>query len=421
MRVAVASWSRRALGGAEGYIGAVLPGLAATGHEVALWSELDQPLDRERIPLPEGTPEWCAAEMGMGSALGALRRWRPDVVYVHITTGPETEAALLETAPAVLFAHGYFGTCVSGEKTHKAPVPRPCGRPLGPGCLAHYYPHRCGGLSPLTMLRDFRRNVRRRELLTAYRAVVTNSRHMRAEYVANGCDPERTHVAPLPVARPPAGRDAPAAGSSLSPDGAARLLFLGRMDLLKGGRTLVDALPAVHAGLARPVHAVFAGEGPDRAEWERRAAEAGARCAGVTTEFVGWKRGGALEALWDAADLLVVPSVWPEPFGMVGPEGGLRGVPAAAFAVGGIPDWLEDGVNGRLAPADPPTAAGLAGAVADCLRDPAGHARLREGALRLARRFSREAHLAALLPVLEEAARGGGRDSIRGSASAVPA
>lgn len=419
MRIAVASWSRRALGGAEGYLGIVIPELARAGHEVALWSELDQPADRERIALPEGAPEWCAAEMGTGPALEALRAWRPDVVFTHITTGPETEAALLATAPCVLFVHAYYGTCVSGQKTHKSPTPTPCGRPLGPGCLVHYYPHRCGGLSPLTMLRDYRRNVRRKQLLGAYRAVVANSRHMRDEYVANGSDPARTHVAPLPVEGPPAGGDAPAPGSSLSPDGAARLLFLGRMDLLKGGRTLVEALPAVRAGLGRPVRAVFAGDGPDRAEWERRAADVAVRCEGVTAEFVGWKRGGELEALWARTDLLVVPSVWPEPFGMVGPEAGLRGVPAAAFAAGGIPDWLEDGANGRLAPADPPTAAGLAAAIVRCLRDPGEHARLREGALRLARRFSREAHLAALLPVLEEAARGG-RDSIRERASAVP-
>ena len=50
----------------------------------------------------------------------------------------------------------------------------------------------------------------------------------------------------------------------------------------------------------------------------------------------------------------MVPSIWPEPFGQVGPEAGLYGVPAAAFAVGGTPSWLTDGVNGRLAPGDPP-------------------------------------------------------------------
>jgi hypothetical protein len=92
MRIAVANWSRRALGGAEGYLGIVIPELARAGHEVALWSELDQPADRELIRLPEGAPEWCAAEMGTGPALEALRAWRPDVVFTHITTGPETSA-----------------------------------------------------------------------------------------------------------------------------------------------------------------------------------------------------------------------------------------------------------------------------------------------------------------------------------------
>ena len=51
-----------------------------------------------------------------------------------------------------------------------------------------------------------------------------------------------------------------------------------------------------------------------------------------------------------ASRLLVVPSVWPEPFGSVGMAAARCGVPAAAFAVGGIPQWLHDGVNGHLAP-----------------------------------------------------------------------
>ena len=59
-----------------------------------------------------------------------------------------------------------------------------------------------------------------------------------------------------------------------------------------------------------------------------------------------------------SADLLVVPSLWPEPFGLVGLEGARSRLPAAAFAVGGIPDWLRSGVNGYLAPGDPPTPAG---------------------------------------------------------------
>ena len=75
--------------------------------------------------------------------------------------------------------------------------------------------------------------------------------------------------------------------------------------------------------------------------------------------------------LFQESDLLVVPSIWPEPFGQVGPEAGLYGVPVAAFAVGGTPSWLTDGVNGLLAAGDPPTAAGLAESIVGCLADPA--------------------------------------------------
>jgi glycosyltransferase involved in cell wall biosynthesis len=44
------------------------------------------------------------------------------------------------------------------------------------------------------------------------------------------------------------------------------------------------------------------------------------------------------------------PSRWPEPFGRVGPEAFVRGRPVVAYATGGIPTWLHDGVNGYLVP-----------------------------------------------------------------------
>ena len=74
--------------------------------------------------------------------------------------------------------------------------------------------------------------------------------------------------------------------------------------------------------------------------------------------------------------MLVVPSLWPEPFGLVGLEAARHRLPVAAFAVGGIPDWLRPGVNGYLAPGDPPTPGGLADAIIACLKDPETHARL---------------------------------------------
>jgi glycosyltransferase involved in cell wall biosynthesis len=87
-----------------------------------------------------------------------------------------------------------------------------------------------------------------------------------------------------------------------------------------------------------------------------------------------------------------------------GPEAGLRGLPAAACAVGGIPEWLSDGVNGHLAPGDPPRAAGLARAIVECVREPVELARLSRGAREMALRFELDAHVETLVAILGQAA-----------------
>jgi len=48
--------------------------------------------------------------------------------------------------------------------------------------------------------------------------------------------------------------------------------------------------------------------------------------------------------------VVVVSSVWPEPFGAVGLEGMRYGLPVVAFDAGGIKEWLIDGCNGFLIP-----------------------------------------------------------------------
>ena len=403
MRIAIIHWSRRELGGAETYLRNVLPALGAAGHELAFLTECDAPPDRDLIALPSGTIEWCIERDGREHAFASLVEWGPDVIFVHLLTGPENEAAVQEIAPSVLFTHGYLGTCISGAKTWKTPIPRPCGRAFGWGCLAHYYPHRCGGLNPLTMIRDFETNRRRHHHLPEYRAVITNSLHLAREYVANGCATDHVHAVPMPVVgEPPEGR-AERTGP-YHPD-EWHLVFAGRMDRLKGGRVLIEALSNIVPALDRRVRVTFAGDGPDRAQWEMLAGRACERSSGrLSIAFAGWQSSEALEELWRTADLLVVPSQWPEPFGLVGPEAGLCGVPAAAFAVGGIPDWLIDGVNGHLASGLPPTARGIGDAVVRCLRDPAHYASLRHNAWKVALRFNLQAHVREVLRVLEDVA-----------------
>ena len=53
-----------------------------------------------------------------------------------------------------------------------------------------------------------------------------------------------------------------------------------------------------------------------------------------------------------ASTVVVIPSRWPEPFGMVGVEAMLRERPVLGADVGGIPDWLIHGKNGLLFPSN---------------------------------------------------------------------
>src|SRR5258708_3090413 len=125
----------------------------------------------------------CISELGADAAFAALRNWRPDVICAHGIQDPGVEAELLTIAPAVVFAHAYAGTCISGRKSFRTPTIEPCDRRFGPACLAYYYPRRCGGLNPVTMWDDYRLQQARLLNLRRYRAIVTSSEHMRREYL----------------------------------------------------------------------------------------------------------------------------------------------------------------------------------------------------------------------------------------------
>lgn len=402
MRITVVSWSRRKVGGLETYIETIIPELLRRGHDVSFLAERDVPSDRNPLSLPTSIEKWCVAESGIESTISKVREWSPDVLFTQHLTDSEFELETLDLAPAVYFMHGYFGSCISGTKSFKSPVVIPCDRVFGWKCLLHYYPHRCGGLNPVTMLKQYSAESARHDRLRRYRMIVTNSKHIESEVRRHGLE-ARCIYCPVTVL--------PQTSSSRISD-RWRLLFIGRMDLLKGGRTFIESLPQVCERAGKRVHITFAGDGPDRSTWERDAERAQSRIRGLEIEFVGWLDNEQRDRMYANSDLLVVPSLWPEPFGLVGPEAGLHGVPAAAFAVGGIPEWLNDGVNGFLASSDPPTSDGLAEAIVKCLSDEHVHERLRHGAKQVAERFTSDRHLDALLEVFETVC---GRAAIAGT------
>jgi glycosyltransferase involved in cell wall biosynthesis len=74
------------------------------------------------------------------------------------------------------------------------------------------------------------------------------------------------------------------------------------------------------------------------------------REAAARVRFRGTVPLSALVRAYRAADLLVLPSIWQESYGLPVAEAMACGVPVLASASGGVPELIEDGVTGRLVP-----------------------------------------------------------------------
>jgi glycosyltransferase involved in cell wall biosynthesis len=309
-----------------------------------------------------------------------MEQWSPDVCFSNNMRYLGVEERLLAAWPVVKMMHGFFGTCLGGHKAVTFPAVEPCARLCGPACLPVYLPRRCGQLRPLVMLEQYGWHARQRELFSRYAGIVVTSEYMRREYARYPIGAASLTTAPLfPAAgRSIGGRPLPAEPT---------VLFLGRMVDLKGGEVLIRAAARAATHASMPIHLVCAGDGPQRSSWTTLASQ-----LGLKTTWTGWITGHQRAELFRQASILAVPSLFPEPFGLVGLEAAAHGVPAVAFDVGGIREWLHDGVNGRLVRERGDVAA-LASALGELLRDPAELDRLGAGAQRTAAALSIDAHL----------------------------
>ena len=167
------------------------------------------------------------------------------------------------------------------------------------------------------------------------------------------------------------------------PDGRpwrGELLAVGRVEPRKGFDTAVAALAHLPAstrlriaGVADPQHL---------AELRRTAVAAGAEDRLV----IAAEPRAAVRGLYAAADAVLFPSRWDEPFGLVPLEAMSQGTPVIATRRGGAVEFLVDGVNCLVIPDGDPVA--LAAAVRRLETDAALRSRLVEGGLRTAARYT---------------------------------
>jgi glycosyltransferase involved in cell wall biosynthesis len=136
---------------------------------------------------------------------------------------------------------------------------------------------------------------------------------------------------------------------------SCQLLFVGRVAYSKGLQYLLEAVGQLDSSYCLDV----VGDG-----WFLPKAIRLAQDLGVEERTVFWGRlaGMDLEQAYQRADIVVVPSILPEPLGLVVGEARHRGILVTVSNAGGLPEWAEGDPGVAVAPrAD---AAGLASTIA---------------------------------------------------------
>jgi glycosyltransferase involved in cell wall biosynthesis len=376
------------VGGVERYIRSLAEELSSRGDITAIMhadEHVDSPFGQcFRVP-----DIWDDELEFTGRAAGAVDRvidsFDPDRIFIHNLDNGRAIGHLAEKRSTVMFVHGYKAVDPDGKMLLRDPLEADTG-PLSPVCFLRAYTRKSMPRNPCKGIRAYIRAKRTLEAVRSLDRVIVASEHMKKIMSSNGIDPSRISVLPYFTGRPQ--------GPDTDP-GPGHVLFAGRLAEGKGLGVLMDALGDVEG----PWFLDVAGDGPLKGDYQRKAEQAG---LSPRTAFHGWLSAEQMDVLYRGCAFLVMPSVWPEPFGISGIEAAVRGRPAVAFDVGGISDWLDHGETGYLV--KPYDRREMARRISQLLLEPEKTREMgRRARERALDRYSMERHLSVLMELLERA------------------
>ncbi len=166
------------------------------------------------------------------------------------------------------------------------------------------------------------------------------------------------------------------------------VLFVGRLEAYKGVHILIEA--AKH--LPKDMRIVIAGVCPDEARLKALAGR------DERIAFLGFVSGDELWRLMGEASAVVVPSIWPEVYGLVALEAICQGTPIIVAKSGGLPEIVGESEAGIVVPPADPKA--LARAIQRVLESPALAERMGKAAYIRARDIGDpQAHLVKIMEI----------------------
>lgn len=376
---------RSRIGGEPAVIDVTTRVLESNGHESRLVMKSSR--DLEHSILKRFGAFWTGAYNGRSfrEMQRLLRSDRPDLVHVHSVYPMFSPSVLLACRqagiPVVMTVHTHNLTCPTWFHLRDGNICESC----------------MGGHEYQCVLHNCRRNVlesvayalrsfvaRRFRLFHDNVDILMVPTHFsKAMLLRAGFHRDQVVVVPNPTAVTEAPADRPLGGY---------VAFAGRVSAEKG----VDVLLAA-AALMPHLSFKIAGDGPVLSAMVAQAP--------ANVQFVGRLAYDELLTFYKAARLLVVPSVWFEPFGMVAADAMALGLPVVASRIGGLPDVVDEGVTGLLF--EPGNAADLAQQIGRIWEDPALGVQLgKSGRAKAVQRYSQQAYYRNLLSAYNFAIHG---------------
>lgn len=326
------------MGGVEQYIADIVPELTKRGHKIFLgFVETTHRSPKEYSKLFLETFNLKSTKNQKQFSLPLLRQTiekvKPDAIFVHKIDNAGNIPATFSLIPSVRMIHDHDLCCPRKHKYFWFNE-KICNLPFGIQCFAD--------LAFLEPDPKSRFKVSIKNLLPLYKELKKNrlfahlmvgSEWMKRELLMNGFAADKVIVQP-PVANLPK-------VDYLPPKKLNSILYVGQLVKGKGVDLLIKAL----ANVKQDYYLKIVGEGNARN-----------KLADLITnnnlehkiELCGWVNRTQLVNYYRECLFTVVPSRWPEPFGMVGLEAMSFGRAIAGFDAGGISDWLIQNQNGLI-------------------------------------------------------------------------
>lgn len=324
------------VGGVETYLSKLVELLNINGHEsVTIFRKKlgNSPIaDQSNI---FHVPDDLEVEKSTDLIRYIIAAKKPDIALLHAVYDARLIAQVSNLLPTVGYIHTYYPICPGLGKFRKRDE-FICNKPFGFSCISGIYLNRCASArNPLSVYRIFKDTSNFIKVYKSLKQIIVGSNYMRDLLVQNGFDSKLISVLP------PHFEDSHLV--KFSDEVPPRILFVGRIEIEKGLPYLLSAL----AKIKLPFKLHIIGDGTQRSVCETLVIKWG---LSDKVEFAGWLEYDQLALEYQKAQLVVVPSIWPEPFGKVGIESMAYGRPVIAFDVGGISEWLINGWNGYLIP-----------------------------------------------------------------------